>query len=368
MPGPVVIAAGGTGGHIFPAQSLAEALALRGRRVVLMTDDRGQNYAQAFPQAEIVTVPSATFAGRGLVGKGLAVLRLARGALLAWLALGRIRPAVVVGFGGYPALPTMFAAVRRGVPTVIHEQNAVLGRVNRWLAPGVTRIASSFPRLSHVDELIRARVVVTGNPVRPAVVNAKLPYERPVADGPVRLLVFGGSQGARILTTLVPEAISLMSPRLQQRLRVVQQCRPEDIASARQRYAELGIEATLAPFFTTMGALMAEAHLIISRAGASTVSEVCVAGRPSILIPYPFAMDDHQTANARQVEAEGGAWAFPEKSLTPQMLAAKLTDLVENPVLLETAALKALSLGGGDAAGRLADLVEETGGLTASAT
>jgi len=368
MSQPVVIAAGGTGGHIFPAQSLAEALARRGRRVVLMTDDRGQNYAQAFPQAQIVTVPSATFAGRGSVGKLLAVLRLARGALVAWRALGRIKPAVVVGFGGYPALPTMFAAVRRGVPTVIHEQNAVLGRVNRWLAPGVTRIASSFPRLSHVDEQIRARVIATGNPVRPAVVEAVQPYRRPDPDGAFRLLVFGGSQGARVFATLVPEAVALLVPALQRGLKVVQQCRPEDIEAARRRYAALGVDATLSTFFTTMGTLMAEANLIICRAGASTVTEACVAGRPAILIPYPFAMDDHQTANARQVEAEGGAWVFPEKSLTASSLAAKITELMENPVLLETAAMKALSLGRGDAASRLADLVEETGGLAANAS
>lgn len=368
MTRPVVIAAGGTGGHIFPAQSLAEALAQRGRRVVLMTDDRGQNYAQSFPQAEIVTVPSATFAGRGLVGKGLALLRLARGAFVAWLALARIKPAVVVGFGGYPALPTMFAAVRRGVPTVIHEQNAVLGRVNRWLAPGVSRIASSFPKLSHVDDLIRTRVVVTGNPVRPAVIEALHPYQRPTAEGPVRLLVFGGSQGARVLATLVPEAIGLLPSALLQRVRVVQQCRPEDLDAVRARYAALGVEATLSSFFTEMGQRLAEAHLVISRAGASTVTEVCIAGRPAVLIPYPFAMDDHQTANARQVEAEGGAWTFAEKSLTAQMLAAKLAELIENPVLLETAALKALSLGRADAAGRLADLVEKTGGLAADAS
>jgi UDP-N-acetylglucosamine--N-acetylmuramyl-(pentapeptide) pyrophosphoryl-undecaprenol N-acetylglucosamine transferase len=367
MPRPVVIAAGGTGGHIFPAQSLAEELARRGHRVILMTDDRGHSYAQAFPKAEIVTVPSATFAGRGLVGKGLALLRLALGALVAWLALGRLRPAVVVGFGGYPALPTVFAAVRRGLPTVIHEQNAVLGRVNRWLAPGVSRIASSFPKLSHVDEIIRPRVVMTGNPVRPAVVEAARAFQRPAPGGAFRLLVFGGSQGARVFATLVPEAVGLLPEALRQRLKIVQQCRPEDIDAVRQRYGALGVEPVLSSFFNTMGALMAEAHLIISRAGASTVTEACVAGRPAVLIPYPFAMDDHQTANARQVEAEGGAWTFAEKSLTAPMLAAKLTELMENPVLLETAAMKALSLGRGDAALRLADLVEQTGGLTATA-
>lgn len=365
MSKPVVIAAGGTGGHIFPAQALAEELARRGHRVVLMTDSRGQNYAQSFPKAEIVTVPSATFAGRGLVSKGFAVLRLARGAIAAYFALGRIKPCAVVGFGGYPALPTMFAAARRGLPSIIHEQNAVLGRVNRWLSPSVSRIASTFPALSHIDELIRDRVVVTGNPVRPAVMESARGYHRPGNE--MHLLVFGGSQGARIFATLVPEALGLLAPALRQRLNVVQQCRPEDLESAKATYAAMGLQATLGSFFTNMGELMAKAHLIISRAGASTVTEECVAGRPAILIPYPFAMDDHQTANARQVEAAGGAWMFAEKSLTPQILAAKITELMESPVLLENAAAKALSLGRSDAARRLADLVEETGGLRAAA-
>ena len=363
----VVIAAGGTGGHIFPAQALGQELARRGHQVVLMTDDRGQNYAQSFPQARIVTVPSATFAGRGLVGKGYAFVRLVRGALAAYLALARIQPCVVVGFGGYPALPTMFAAARRNLPSIIHEQNAVLGRVNRWLAPAVTRIASTFPELTHVDDLIKARVAVTGNPVRPAVIERAQPFQKPSVDLPFQLLVFGGSQGARVFASLLPEAIGLLAPPLRQRLRIVQQCRPEDLDAARTRYAGLGVNAELAAFFNNMGDLLATAHLVISRSGASTVTEECAVGRPAILIPYPFAMDDHQTANARQVEAAGAAWMFAEKTLTAQILAAKITELMENPVLLETAAAKALSLGRSDAAKRLADLVEEVGGLKAAA-
>ncbi len=363
MGGPVVIAAGGTGGHIFPAQSLAQELLRRGLEVVLMTDDRGQNFAQSFPGAKIVTVPSATFAGHGILGKGLAFGRLARGAIAAYLALGRIRPCVVVGFGGYPALPTMFAAARRGLPSVIHEQNAVLGRVNRWLSPAVTRIASAFPNLSHLDPLLQARVTMTGNPVRSAVMEARTPYRRPETGGRFNLLVFGGSQGARVFATLVPEAIGKLSEGLRRQIQIVQQCRPEDLETAKARYVALGIEARLAAFFDTMGTLLAEAHLVISRSGASTVTEECAMGRPALLIPYPFAMDDHQTANARQVEAAGAAWTFAEAGLTPEILAAKITELMTDPVLLETAAAKALSLGRSDAAQRLADLVEEAGGL-----
>lgn len=361
MAGPVVIAAGGTGGHIFPAQSLAQELAKRGRRVVLMTDDRGHNYAQSFPQAEIVTVPSATFAGRGAVGKAMAVLRLARGALAAYVALGRVKPSVVVGFGGYPALPTMFAAARRGVPSVIHEQNAILGRVNRWLAPAVTRIASSFGKLAHLDPVLADRVTMTGNPVRPAVLANARAFARP--GGTFNLLVFGGSQGARVFATLVPEAIAKLPSDLRGRLQLVQQCRPEDLEAARARYAGIGLQPTLSSFFGDMGERLAAAHLVISRAGASTVTELCAVGRPAILIPYPFAMDDHQTANAREMAEAGAAWTFAEAGLSADVLAAKITELAQSPVLLEAAAAKALSLGRSDAASRLADLVDEVGGL-----
>jgi UDP-N-acetylglucosamine--N-acetylmuramyl-(pentapeptide) pyrophosphoryl-undecaprenol N-acetylglucosamine transferase len=360
MAGPVVIAAGGTGGHIFPAQSLAQELAKRGRRVVLMTDDRGHNYAQSFPQAEIVTVPSATFAGRGIVGKAIAVLRLARGALAAYFALGRVKPSVVVGFGGYPALPTMFAAARRGVPSVIHEQNAILGRVNRWLAPAVTRIASSFGKLAHLDPVLADRVTITGNPVRPAVLSNARAFARP--GGTFNLLVFGGSQGARVFATLVPEAIAKLPADLRGRLQLVQQCRPEDLDAAKARCAGIGLQPTLSSFFGDMGERLAAAHLVISRAGASTVTELCAVGRPAILIPYPFAMDDHQTANAREMAEAGAAWTFAEAGLSADVLAAKITELAQSPVLLEAAAAKALSLGRSDAASRLADLVDEVGG------
>ncbi|MFM9865181.1 MAG: undecaprenyldiphospho-muramoylpentapeptide beta-N-acetylglucosaminyltransferase [Micropepsaceae bacterium] len=361
MAGPVVIAAGGTGGHTFPAQALAQELAKRGRKVVLMTDDRGHNYAQAFPQADIVTVPSATFAGRGLVGKGLAFARLGQGAIAAYFALGRLKPSVVVGFGGYPALPTMFAAARRGLPAIIHEQNAVLGRVNRWLSPKVTKIAAAFPKLTHLDPVLQRLVTLTGNPVRPAVLAAARPYVKP--DGAFNLLVFGGSQGARVFATLVPEAISKLPESLRKRINLTQQCRPEDLEAAKARYAAMGLTPTLAPFFSDMGERLAASQLVISRAGASTVTELCAVGRPSILIPYPFAMDDHQSVNAGQLAADGAAWTFKEAGLTAEILAARVTELAQNPVLLEAAAAKALSLGRSDAASRLADLVDEVGGL-----
>lgn len=363
MAGPVVIAAGGTGGHIFPAQALAQELASRGRRVVLMTDDRGQAYAQAFPKAEIVTVRSATFAGRGLIGKGLAAGRLALGALAAYRALGRLKPSVVVGFGGYPALPTMFAAARRGLPSIVHEQNAVLGRVNRWLSPTVTRIASGFSRLANLDEILASRMVVTGNPVRAAVLEQRGSYPPPTAEGRFNLLVFGGSQGARVFSTLVPEAIARLPEALRARLDLTQQCRPEDVEAVRARYAAMALTPEIAPFFGDMGRRLAAAHLVIARAGASSVTELCIVGRPAFLVPYPFAMDDHQSANAREMADAGAAWAFAEKGLTAEMLAEKIAEVARNPTLLETAAAKALSLGRPNAAAQLANLVDEVGGL-----
>jgi len=361
--GTVVIAAGGTGGHLFPAQALAGELARRNHRVVLMTDDRGHNYAQAFPEAQIVTVPSATFADRGQVGKALAVARLARGAMSAYFALGRIKPAIVVGFGGYPALPTMFAAARRGLPSVVHEQNAVLGRVNRWLAPAVTRIASSFGKMKYLDPLLQPRVEMTGNPVRPAILASVRPFVPPTGDGPFNLLVFGGSQGARVFSTLVPEAIGKLPEALRRRMQIVQQCRAEDLEGARARYEAIGVRPTLAPFISDMGDRLAAAHLVISRAGASTVTELEIVGRPALLIPYPYAMDDHQTANASEIAASGAGWSLPEAGLTAEMLAAKITELANAPAMLSDAAAKAAGLGRPQAASALADLVETVGGL-----
>ena len=359
----IVIAAGGTGGHLFPAQSLADELARRKHRVVLMTDDRGQDYAQAFPKAEIVTIPSATFADRGQVGKAFAVMRLARGALSAFAALARIKPAVVVGFGGYPALPTMFAAARRGLPSVIHEQNAILGRVNRWLAPAVTRIASSFATMKHLDPVLAPRVTRTGNPVRPAILASVRPYAAPGSDGPFNLLVFGGSQGARVFSTLVPEAIGKLPDALRRRIQIVQQCRAEDLEAARARYDAIGLKPTLAPFIAGMGERFAAAHLVIARAGASTVTELAIVGRPALLIPYPYAMDDHQSANAAEIAASGAGWMQAEAGLTAEILAAKITELANAPAMLSDAAAKAAGLGRPQAAAALADLVETVGGL-----
>jgi UDP-N-acetylglucosamine--N-acetylmuramyl-(pentapeptide) pyrophosphoryl-undecaprenol N-acetylglucosamine transferase len=361
----IVLSAGGTGGHLFPAQALAAELMRRGRSIVLMTDARGRNYGDAFPGARIETVPSASPSNTNAVGKLLAPLEIAIGVFIGWRKLLRLKPAAVVGFGGYPSLPVMLAASLAGLPTLIHEQNAVLGRVNRLLAGRMRAIAASFPfaRFAPRDP---QRIRDTGNPVRPeAVALAHAPYEMPTADGRIRLLVFGGSQGARALSELVPAAIALLQERVRSRLDVVQQGRPEDVDSVLEAYASVAVRAEIAAFFSDLPQQMARAHLVICRSGASTVSELAVIGRPAILVPYPFATDDHQTANATVLEQAGAAWLIQQRDLTAEKLSALLADIFAQPVELARRAEAAASLGKPDAAARLADLVDQIGGSAA---
>lgn len=355
----MVVAAGGTGGHLFPAQALSAELIARGHRVVLMTDPRGRNYAETFPKAEIVTVPSATFADRGFLGKIGAFASLARGAMTAYGQLGRLKPDAVVGFGGYPSLPTMVAATQRRMKTLIHEQNAILGRVNRFVAGRVSAIAASFPKTERVPGAAQARIVITGNPIRaPLAALAGTPYTGPGSSGPLRLLVFGGSQGARVLSQTVPAALGLLPAPLKERLSIEQQCRPEDLEGARTQYAALGLKADLAPFFHDMGERLSRAHLVISRAGASTVAELLAVGRPAILIPYPFAMDDHQRANAAILGAQGACAPMLEKELTAQALSSLISDLAGEPERLMRMAAAARTLGRPGATAKLADAAE----------
>lgn len=359
MTKPIVISAGGTGGHIFPAQSLAAELARRGRKIVLMTDPRGQNYTQAFPTAEIATVPSATFAGRGFFGKGAALVTLARGCMRAYGLLGKIAPGCVVGFGGYPSLPGLVAASQRRLPTLIHEQNAILGRVNRFLAPRVTAIAATFPGMEQVPPASAGKVMVTGNPVRDTVLAlTDLAYAGPRAGEPFRVLIFGGSQGARVFSQMLPQAVAAMPEGLRSRLRIEQQCRPEDIDAVRAEYARQGVQAELATFFNDMGARLTRAHLVICRAGASTVTELLALGRPALLVPYPFAMDDHQSANARVLSQQGAAIALAEKGLNAQTLAESVAQLADQPSRLTSLAQSAKAMGRLNAAAALADLAE----------
>ncbi|TVQ57928.1 MAG: undecaprenyldiphospho-muramoylpentapeptide beta-N-acetylglucosaminyltransferase [Rhodobacteraceae bacterium] len=351
----LVIAAGGTGGHMFPAQALAEAMLARGWRVTLSTDARGLRYAGGFP-AEVARegVAAATFARGGALAKLAAPFRIAAGVTATAAGFRRDRPACVAGFGGYPSLPALAAAGLTGAPRLIHEQNGVLGRVNRWFAPKVAVVACGTWPVAAPE---RARLRHVGNPVRPAILAARAPYAPP-GEGPISLLAFGGSQGARVLADAVPAAIAALDPAVRTRLRVVQQARPEDDARVREVYAAAGVAAEVAPFFDDMPARLAAAHLVIARAGASTVAELAAMGRPSILVPYAAAMDDHQTANARALGEAGAALVLPERELTAESLSGHLGGMVSDDAALATMAEAAQRLARPDAADALADLVE----------
>ncbi|MCE1236818.1 MAG: undecaprenyldiphospho-muramoylpentapeptide beta-N-acetylglucosaminyltransferase [Hyphomicrobiales bacterium] len=355
----ILLAAGGTGGHLFPAEALAAELGRRGHVVELATDERADRYGREFPARAVNIVSSATFKGRNPAALALTALRLARGVLQAWRLIGRIRPKAVVGFGGYPTFPPLFAAQLRGVPTILHEQNAVMGRANRALATRVTRIALSFPATSLLGDFA-AKAVETGNPVRDMVISAaRVPYEPPALDGAFRLLVFGGSQGARFFSELLPPAVEALAPDLKARLVVVQQARPEDLAAVRLGYERVGVQAEVEPFFIDLPARIAAAHLVVCRSGASSVTELSVIGRPSILVPLPGSLDQDQAANAAHLERAGGAWTIRQSELTSARLAEELTKAMTDPEQLTEAAAAARGAGRPDAVARLADLVEE---------
>lgn len=354
----IVLATGGTGGHLFPAQALAAELTKRGRKIVVMTDARGTQYPTYFPGAAIEIVPSAAFSDRSVLGLIKAPFEIIAGIFVALGKLSRIKPAAVVGFGGYPSVPVMIAACISRRPTAILAPDAVLGRANRLVADYVRVIAAGLPLKRFLPKEM-SKVIYTGNPVRPEVVaydGAR--YEAP-ASGPINLLVFGGSQGARALSEIVPAAIALLAVDTKTRLNVVQQCRPEDLEAVRALYSKEGVKAELAPFFGDLPARMAKAHLIIGRAGAGTVAELMVIGRPAILVPLPHALDDNQTPNADALAEAGGGWRVAQKDLTPQKLAAMLQSAFSAPEDLAKRAAAAHAQAKPDAAQRLADVVEK---------
>lgn len=358
MNGPVLLAAGGTGGHLFPAESLAAELQRRGRRVELVTDDRALTYGGAFPAAAIHTVAAATPTGGSLPGKIRAALTLARGTLEAVALLRRVKPAVVVGFGGYPTVPPLLAARLLKIPSILHEQNAVIGRANRFLATGVDAIATGFATLSGAGGSLVAKAKHTGNPVRPAVLAAaQIPYPS-FADDRLRVLVTGGSQGARVMSDVVPAAVALLPRDVQERLVIVQQARGEDEARVRAAYDALGLSAEVAPFFKDLPMRIAQAHLVIARSGASTVSELAVIGRPAILVPFPFALDQDQAANAAQLKASGAVEVVPQREFDAAWLAAALGRAAFDYEGLTHRAQAAKHAGVANAAERLADVVE----------
>ncbi len=352
-----VVAAGGTGGHMFPAEALSRELAARGWRIVLATDHRGEQYAHAFPAEERIALDAAT--GRGPVGMAKAGLTIVRGVVQARRALKRLDAAVVVGFGGYPSAPALIAALSQGRATLLHEQNAVLGRTNRWLAPYVGAIASSFPNLQKVPQGVGARVTLVGNPVRPDIgVLYDRPFEAPAPGQPIRVLVTGGSQGARILSEAVPRALAALPDSIRSRLKVQQQSRPETMEAARQIYLDSAIDAEVAPFFRDMAQRLSAAHLVVGRAGASTCSELAVAGLPSILIPLKIAMDDHQRFNAASLADAGGAEVMQEDDVTVDRLTAALAAILGDPARLAAMSRGARVTALPDATRSLADMVE----------
>jgi len=359
----VMISAGGTGGHLFPAEALAGILRARGCTITLVTDNRIGELAESFPADEVVAIPAATPSGRSPVAAIKALVTLARGYFRARRLIARARPAVVVGFGGYPTVPPLLAGSFAGCKTVLHEQNGVIGRANRFLAGRVTHLASSVPDLRGVSEAAKAKIVMTGNPVRPAVLEAaKIPYPEISAEGPLELLVFGGSQGARIMSDIVPQAIALLAPELRARVRITQQARPEDLERVRGIYAQNGVTGEVEPFFRDLPGRIARAHLIISRSGASTVSELAVIGRPAILVPLPGALDQDQAANAALLADIGAALMLPQTEFTPERLAQELARRLGDADGLTKAAQAAKSAGIPDAAERLADLVMSLAG------
>jgi UDP-N-acetylglucosamine--N-acetylmuramyl-(pentapeptide) pyrophosphoryl-undecaprenol N-acetylglucosamine transferase len=364
-----MLAAGGTGGHLFPALALAQELHRRAIAVDLVTDMRAARFGEEFPARAIYRVPAATLTGRSPVAAARTAWMLTRGVAAALKLLGEAKPNAVLGFGGYPAFPPLVAAWLRRIPTALHEQNAVLGRANRALAPCVTAIATSFAETRHLSGKVSARVRLTGNPVRDAVLTwSQRAYATPGPDGPFSLLVFGGSQGARFFSDILPPALALLAPELRANLFVVQQCRKEDLARVEAAYQSQGVRAHLATFFANLPEEMAKAHLVIGRAGASTTAELTVIGRPAILVPLPHAVDDDQLQNASRLAAAGGAWCMPQRELNPERLAGAIGRLLAAPALLAEAAAAAKRQSRPNAVLALADLVEElVGNRTKSA-
>ena len=351
--GTIVLAAGGTGGHLFPAQALAGVLARRGWNIVVMTDARFANYATQFPGARIETVPSSPFSSL------LAPFRIGAGIAVAFFKLLKLKPAAVIGFGGYPSVPVMLGAVAANLPTAVIEQSTVMGRANRLVQDRVSRVAAAFP-IARFAPKNRAKIVLTGNPLRPeAEALWGAAYEPPYAGGPLRLLVFGGSQGARAFSEIVPAALTRLPHDLKLRLTVVQQCRPEDLDAVKAIYANAEIRAELKSFFTDLPRRMAEAHLVIARSGAGSVAELMAIGRPAILVPLPGALDDNQTPNAQILSKAGAGWTVRQRDLSPDYLSQMLIGIFEDPIALAGCAAKAHALAVPHAAQNLADVIEQ---------
>jgi len=361
MTAPLIwLATGGTGGHVFPAEALAEVLILRGYRIAFLVDERTANIRDRFPHVPVYVLPSGSPSNRGITTKLIALWNLLRGTWLARRLISQENPKAVVSFGCYASVPTTIAAILNRCPLILHEQNSVLGRAHRLVLCMAARVALSFPRTLHADMHVCERMIHTGNPVRAHVRTVRdLPYPVPRTDGPFTLLITGGSQGAKIFSDLVPDALALLPENLRNRLEVIQQCRAEDLERVRERYRRGGINAVLAPFFTDMPQRLAIAHLVLARAGASTCAELITVGRPALLVPLPGAVDGDQVHNATYLADAGAAWLVPQESLTAQHLAHRLMEIIAVPETLTKTAAAARALGKPEAADCLADVVAE---------
>jgi UDP-N-acetylglucosamine--N-acetylmuramyl-(pentapeptide) pyrophosphoryl-undecaprenol N-acetylglucosamine transferase len=360
----ILLAAGGTGGHLYPAESLGVQLNQRGFRVRLVTDARALRYSGLFSRDTIDVVPSETVRGRTPWSLARTGVMLAAGTAVALNLMRRLKPAAVVGFGGYPTVPPLLAARLFGVPTLVHEANAVLGRANRLLSRGVSAIATSLPGVLDRDPALAAKTTAVGTPMRPAILAASaVKFVAPEPGGSLRLLVVGGSQGARVMADILPGAIERLEPTLRNRLILTQQVREEDMARVRAIYDRLGINAELAPFFVDLPARLASSHLVISRSGAGTVAELGAIGRPSILVPLPGSIDQDQFANAGVLVEAHGALRIPQAEFTSDRLAAEIAAVAADPARLNAMAAAARTVGRLDAAERLADLVAKVAGI-----
>jgi len=357
-----VLAAGGTGGHLIPAFALARELERRGHHVALITDERGATIPGKPDFLPAHVLPAGRFGKNPLKWPG-GIGAVLQGRSMALRLFESFEPSAVVGFGGYPALPALLAATSAKIPSVLHEQNAVLGRVNRLLARRVDAIATAYPEVDRLKPALAEKVHLVGNPVRPEVLVLRdEPYPPFTEDGLLRVLVTGGSQGARVLSEVVPDGLAMLQPALRARLQVTQQCRAEDVDAVRERYASHGIPAELGTYFEDMAARLADAHLFIGRAGASTIAELTAVGRPAILVPLPIATDDHQAANVREMVKAGGARSIRQPGFTAKELAKQIQAMAQHPGSLANAAHAAWNCGRPNAARDLADLIESFGG------
>jgi len=358
---PVFLAAGGTGGHLFPAQALAEELKRRGQRVILLTDARGKKYDGRFPAEEVFDIPSATLSPRRPFAALSGLFTLLKGYLRSRALIHKYHPTIIVGFGGYPSLPPLVAGWKAKTPVCLHEQNAVLGRANRFSARWCAALATSFDRVEKLPTQVQGKVHFVGNPVRDNVLKLeKKAFKMPGPKAQFRLLVFGGSQGARVFTDVVPKALKGLPKALLSKIHITQQVHKKDLTRIKKFYEKLGVKADCAAFFDNMPAIISKSHLVLSRSGASTIAELSVIGRPAILVPLPGSLDQDQAKNADRFCTKGAGWVLPQKEMTPDHLAALLTQLRYSDDSLQKAAEAAALLGKPDAAPALADIVLKT--------